>query len=263
MSRLKIQIEHGIAEVLLNRPEKRNGLDVEMFEAIVAAGVRLKTEPGLRAVVLHGAGASFCAGLDFQAFMSGPAEVQAVLLARPEGQPANVAQRVSWVWREVPVPVICAIHGHCFGGGLQIALGADIRYARPDAQLSVMEMKWGLIPDMGITKTLPPLVGLDVAKELAMTAEVIDGTEAHALGMVTRLSDDPLEEARSTARAIAKRNPHAIRAVKELFERAPQLDVHAAFKLETELQLPLLGSKNQLEAVMAGMQKRDAKFDDV
>lgn len=261
--RVQTTIEGGVAEVMLNRPEKRNGLDVEMFDGIVEAGRALCEDRSVRAVVLHGAGPSFCAGLDFKSFMAGGAALQEKLLGRPEGRPANLAQEVSWVWREVPVPVICAIQGHCFGGGLQIALGADLRYARADAQLSVMEMKWGLIPDMGITATLPALVGNDVAKELTFTARVFDGTEAKALGVVTGLTEDPLAKAREVAAAIAKRSPHAIRAAKQLFDGLHGKDTRARFEFETELQLPLLGSKNQLEAVMAGMQNRDPVFDDV
>ncbi|HJK99832.1 MAG TPA: crotonase/enoyl-CoA hydratase family protein [Polyangiaceae bacterium LLY-WYZ-15_(1-7)] len=252
----------GVAHVRLNRPDKRNGLDLAMFEGLVAAGEALRTRSDVRAVVLSGEGKAFCAGLDFKAFMAAP-QVKEKLLERPADRPANLAQAVGWIWREVPVPVIAAIHGPCFGGGLQIALGADLRYATPDAQLSVMEIRYGLVPDMGASKTLLDLVPLDVAKELTFTGRVLSGEEAKALGLVTRVEADPLAAALETAKTIASKSPHAIRAGKALYEQAPSLDVRAAFELETELQVALLGSPNQLEAVMASMQKRAPRFADV
>ena len=208
--------------------------------------VVLRNAPPLRAVVLAGEGPAFCAGLDFQSFMATPDAFQGLLDRKG---PTNVAQEVGWVWRELPVPVIAAIHGPCFGGGLQIALGADIRLAHPEAQLSVMEIRWGLIPDMGITQTLLPLVRPDVAKELTFTGRRVSGTEALELGLVTRVVEDPQAEAKALADTIATKSPHAIRAAKALFDRSPGLSVGESFALETELQLPLLGSKNQLEAI--------------
>lgn len=258
--RVRVDRDGAGATVWLTRAEKRNGLDIAMFEQLVAAGRSLAEDRTLRAVVLAGEGAAFCAGLDFQSFMTTPNAPQ-ILLER-EGV-ANLAQEVGWVWRELPVPVIAAIHGPCFGGGLQIALGADIRLAHPEARLSVMEIRWGLIPDMGITQTLLPLVRPDVARELTYTGRRVSGTEALALGLVTRVVDDPQAEAKALADTIATKSPHAIRAAKALFERAPALGVAEGLALETELQLPLLGSKNQLEAVQANMQKRAPVFDDV
>jgi len=259
--RVKTEIAGGIAHVRLCRPEKRNGLDLPMFEGIVAAGEALKSDASVRAVILSGEGPAFCAGLDFKAFLSTP-DAKERLLDRPGARAANVAQQVAWVWREVPVPVIAAIHGVCFGGGLQIALGADLRYATPDAKLSVMEAQWGLVPDMGASKTLLGLVAPDVAKELTYTARVVDGEEALKLGLVTRVVADPLAEAKVTAEAIAGRSPHAVRAAKRLYDAAPELSVKEAFLLETELQVALLGSPNQMEAVMAKMQKREPSFRD-
>jgi len=250
----------AVATVWLTRGEKRNGLDVPMFEQLIAAGRTLEGDKSLRAVVLAGEGPAFCAGLDFQSFMSTPGATK--MLLERKG-PTNVAQEVCWVWRELPVPVIAAIHGPCFGGGLQIALGADIRLARPDAQLSVMEIRWGLIPDMSITQTLLPLVRPDVAKELTYTGRRVSGSEALELGLVTRVVEDPHAEAKALAETIATKSPHAIRAAKALYDQAPGLSVAESFALETELQLPLLGSKNQLEAVKANMMKRDPIFDDV
>ena len=255
--------EAGIVEVRLARPDKHNGLDVAMFEGLVAAGEALLDDRSVRVVVLHGEGASFCAGLDFRAFMSGGPEVREKLLARdPDRSPANLAQRVAWIWAELPVPVIAAVHGTCIGGGLQIALAADLRIVHPEAKLAVKEIHWGLIPDMSITRTLARLVRLDVAKELTFTGREFDGREALALGLATRLADDPLTEARALAQEIAAQSPEAIRAAKTLWNQAPQLDDATALALETELQLPLLGSHNQLEAVQARFMKRAPKFRD-
>jgi enoyl-CoA hydratase/carnithine racemase len=259
--RVRVTIEEGVAHVRLNRPEKRNGLDLPLFEGLVAAGERLRDDRRVRAVVLSGEGKGFCAGLDFQAFL-GAGDAMRKLLERTGASPANVAQRVGWIWTEVPVPVIAAIHGVAFGGGLQIALGADLRYATPDAQLSVMEIKWGLVPDMSISKTLPRLVGLDVAKELTFTGRVVSGVEAQALGLVTKVADDPLAAAFETAHLIAAKSPHAIRAGKALLNEAPTMPVRDAFELETELQLALLGSPNQREAVMANFEGRAPVFQD-
>lgn len=259
--RVLLSLDGPVATVRLSRPEKLNGLDREMFEAIIGAGESISTNPSVRAVVLHGEGRAFCAGLDFPSFMGDPSAMQA-LLEREADTPANVAQRVAWIWQELPQPVIASIHGYAYGGGLQIALGADLRYAAPDSELSVMEIKWGIIPDMGITQTLLRLVPLDVAKELTFTGRKLSGHEAADLGLVTRVCKDPLSDALETAHLIAEKNPHAIRAGKALYKRAAGLPVSQALALETELQLPLLGSKNQLEAVSANMAKRKPVFED-
>lgn len=261
VDRVLVDGQGAVAHVRLNRPDKRNGLDLPMFEGLVAAGKALAADPSVRAVVLSGEGKAFCAGLDFMAFMSSAGAAPRLLAERGES-PANLAQRVGWVWREVPAPVICAVHGVCFGGGLQIALGADLRYVHPEAQLSVMEIKWGLVPDMGASKTLLSVVPLDVAKELTFTGRVVSGEEAARLGLATRVEADPLAAALEAARSIASKSPHAIRAAKRLYEAAPSLGVREAFELETELQLGLLGSKNQLEAVQANFEKRAPVFVD-
>ena len=194
-------IEDGVAEVRLARPEKHNGLDLAMFEGLVAAGEALLEDRSVRAVILCGEGPSFCAGLDFKSFMAGGQAVQERLLSRGD-RVDNIAQRVGWIWTEVPAPVIAAVHGSCFGGGLQIALGADIRIVHPEARLSVKEIVWGLIPDMSISKTLSRVVRLDVAKELTFTGRDVDGREAVSLGLATRVADDPLTEARAAFRRI-------------------------------------------------------------
>lgn len=261
-NRVEVEISQHIAHVRLNRPEKRNGLDVAMFEGIVAAGERLCGDARVRAVVLSGAGAVFCAGLDFQSFLAGGPETREKLLARGPKSPANLAQRVGYIWRELPMPVIAAVHGVAFGGGLQIAAGADIRIVCPEAKLSVMEIKWGLIPDMGITTTLLPSVRLDVLKELTFSGRVFSGEEAVRLGICTRAAANPVEAALELAGAIAARSPDAIRAGKQMFEQAGGLSVADRLARETELQVPLLGSPNQLEAITANFQKRPPKFTD-
>ncbi len=214
--------------------------------------------------MLRGAGPSFCSGLDIASFMSeGENGGAGTLLDGLEGDgAANYAQRVSTGWSEVPVPVIAAIHGYCFGGGLQIALGADIRISAPDATLSVMESRWGLIPDMGITRALPRLVGIDVAKELTLTARRIDGVEAARLGVVTRTTDDPHAAAQELAAEIAQRSPDAVRGAKRLFDESWTGDAADTLALEEQIQRSLMGSPNQMAAVMAGLSKQPAEFTD-
>lgn len=259
--RIRLDLSEGIAEVRLARPDKHNGLDRRMFEALVATGERLAGEPSLRAVVLCGAGPSFCAGLDFAAFMREGVD-PATLLRRQEGSPANFAQRAAWVWRELAVPVIAALHGHVYGGGLQLALAADLRYTTADAKLSVREIEWGLVPDMSGTQTLRDLVRLDVAKELVFTGRVVSGEEAALLGLATRVEADPLAAAHRTAREIAARSPDAIRADKRLFNTAYAIGIEEGLRLEEEIQRQVIGKPNQLEAMMAGLQKRPPVFRD-
>ncbi len=265
MSDDRVRVEtadDGVTTVTMVRADKHNALDRAMFDALDAAGKQLREDTKARAVVLHGEGKSFCSGLDVASFMSNGGGPN-VLLDREPGEVANLAQRVAYNWSQVPVPVIAAVHGNCFGGGMQIALGADIRIAAPDAKLSVMEVKWGLIPDMGITQSLPKLVGIDVAKELTFTGRIVSGTEGDALGVVTRTADDPLAAALELAREIAGKSPDAIRRAKRLYEQVWQSDdAAAALLLESELQTELLGSPNQIAAVVAGMNKQPAEFAD-
>jgi enoyl-CoA hydratase/carnithine racemase len=257
---------HGhVADVRLDRPEKLNALDQAMFEALNETGRGLAQDRSVRAVVLSGNGRAFCAGLDFASFMamgSGGQRASDTLLDRTDGQHGNFAQRAAFVWQEVPVPVIAAVHGVAFGGGLQIALGADLRLVRPDAQLSVMEIKWGLIPDMSGTQTLRRLVRLDVAKELTFTGRIVSGAEAVGLGLATRVCDDPLAEALSLAQEIAGKSPQAIRAGKRLLNDAGLLSIDEGLRLEESLQRSLIGSPNQLEAVQANLAKRAPQFSD-
>ncbi|WP_068275190.1 crotonase/enoyl-CoA hydratase family protein, partial [Aldersonia kunmingensis] len=251
----------GVATVTLNRGEKHNALDSAMFDALVDTAATLAGDARIRAVVLHGAGKSFCSGLDISSLAPGDGALS--LSTREEGELGNRAQRVSLDWARVPAPVIAALHGNCFGGGLQIALGADIRYAAADARLSIMEVKWGLVPDMGITQSLPRLIAADVAKELTFTGRIVSGSEAHELGLVTRVMGDPLAAALELAREIATKSPDAVRAAKHLYDSTwTGTNPAAALLLETELQVGLLGSANQVEAVQAGMARREPRFAD-
>ncbi len=259
--RVRIEIVDHVAVVTLTRADKHNALDVPMFEAILAAASRLREEPRVRAVVLHGEGPSFCSGLDVMSIMASGNGTDALLDPLRGGVP-NWFQRAAYDWLRVPVPVIAALHGNCLGGGLQIALGADLRIAHPKTRLSVMEIKWGLVPDMAITRTLPRLVRLDVAKELTYSGRVFSGSEAASLGIVTRLAADPLAAARELASEIATRSPDAVRAAKRLFATAWTASAEATLALEAQLQLGLIGSPNQLAAVTAGFTKEPAEFQD-
>jgi enoyl-CoA hydratase/carnithine racemase len=265
--RVTLTISDGIADVRLNRPEKRNALDGAMFQALADTGERLKSEPGVRVVVLSGEGSSFCAGLDFAALqMLGGGDRSASdennLMAMGDGQITHLAQQICWVWQELPVPVIAAVLGHALGGGMQIALGADIRIVHPDTQMSVREVHWGIIPDMTGTLMLSGLVRADVAKELVMTARLFDGREAHSLGLATKLSDAPFDDAMAMAAEIAGRNPDAVRGAKTLLNRLYNDGAAAQFAEERRVVASLLGRPNQIEAVMANFEKRAPKFID-
>jgi len=259
-ARVLVSQECGVADVRLSRPEKLNALDGPMFEALIATGRDLASDPSLRAVVVSGEGRAFCAGLDFPSFQGGGSVVD--LFARNEQSPANVAQRAAWIWTELPVPVIAAVHGYAFGGGLQIALGADVRIVAPDAQLSVMEIQWGLVPDMAGTQLLRRLVRLDVAKELTYTGRRVSGREALELGLATRVAEDPHAQALVLAREIAGRSPDAIRAGKRLLDASGRVGVEEGLGLEEKAQRALLGSPNQIEAVKANFEKRAPRFRD-
>ena len=259
--RVSVAVADHVATVTLTRPDKHNALDVAMFEQIIAAADGLGTASGVRAVVLHGDGPSFSSGLDVVSIMAAGNGLDG-LVQRVRGEVPNWFQRAAHAWLELPMPVIAAVHGTCFGGGLQLALGADIRIAAPGARLSVMEVKWGLVPDMSITRTLPRLVGIDVAKELTFTGRVFDGAEAARLGVVTRLADDPLAAARQLAAEIAGRSPDAVRAAKRLYDEGWTGEAEQTLALEASLQMGLIGSPNQLAAVAAGFSKEPAAFVD-
>ena len=240
----------GIAYVWLARPAKLNGLDVPMLHALAETPRQLRRDPAVRAVILAGDGDAFCAGLDFGSVGKGPAGVRAGCGKLPGG--LNVVQRACWAWRELPVPVIAVLHGHCYGGGLQLALAADFRIATPDCQLSIMEGRWGLIPDMTGSVTLRELVPMDVAKRLAMTAETFTGDRARELGLVTEVSDAPMAAAEALAAQLLTRSPDALAATKTLLHRTWSRAPRWAFWTETVLQARLLRGANHGIARAAG-----------
>lgn len=256
-----ITVVDHVADVRLNRPEKMNALSMAMFDAINAAAEQIMGDRNVRAVVLSGEGRAFCAGLDLanltdpDSFGGGDAFGNG-----RGGYWPNYYQKPGYLWKDVPVPVICALHGVVYGGGLQIALGADIRIAHPETRLSLMEIKWGLIPDMSGSQTLRDLVRLDIAKELAFTGRVVEAPEAQQIGLVTRLDDNPREAALALARDIAQKNPQAVTLGKLLLESSWHGDDARGLEIEEKLQARLLMTPNQMEAVMAGMQKRPAVF---
>jgi len=259
-NRIDISIENHVAEVMLNRPEKLNALDLKTFEALDEAARTLDGDTSVRAVVLHGAGENFCAGIDLSVLQGGIDDLGESLLSPVEGSPANRFQRAAYAWRELPVPVICALHGVTFGGGFQIAMGADLRYAARDTQFSIMESKWGLIPDMAISTTLRHIVPPDLVKELAWTARVFDAEEALQIGVLTSIEEDPLAVARRVARECADKSPDAIRGIKRLVNEAWSRSEEDSLVLEAQLQLRLLGSGNQAEAVRANLENRKPNF---
>jgi enoyl-CoA hydratase/carnithine racemase len=259
--RVRIAIADHVAVVTLNRPEKHNALDLPMFDEVSLVARGLASTYGVRAVVIHGAGESFCSGIDVGALMAavGDAEQLDALLQAPV---PNRFQRAAYDWITLPVPVIAAIHGNCLGAGLQIALAADIRIAAPGATLGVMEARWGLIPDMAITRTLPRLVGADVARELIYTARTLTGAQAASLGLVTRTADDPLAAANELADLIATRSPDAVRAAKRLMDESWPDAAERALALEAALQRRLIGSPNQFAAAAAAVTGEPAEFAD-
>ena len=260
-----IDIQNGIADVRLNREEKYNALSQDMFDAIIEAGQALGSAGDVSAVVLSGNGRGFCAGLDMASFASmsdGPRKRKSdtdSLLAKDE-RPENRAQRPAMVWKQLPMPVISSLHGVVFGGGCQIALGTDIRIAAPDIKMSIMEIKWGLVPDMSITQTLRDIMPMDVAKELTFTGRILNGEQAKEVGLVTRVANDPLAAAMELAEEIAGKNPDAVRAGKALYEQAWHADARTGLELEAALQAQLIGTANQIEAVKANFEKRAPAF---
>lgn len=253
----RVKVEHldqGIAVVTLTRPEKKNALDMDMFHAIVQAGKTLKDNLSVRAVILRGEGSSFCAGLDVKSVLQNPFDGEK-LLERPQGKLVNLAQEVGWVWRTLPVPVIACTHGVCLGGGLQIALGADFRYTTPDCKFSIMEAKWGLIPDMSASVMLRELISIDTAKELTMTARMFDGNKAKEYGLVSHVADDPYDKALELAKEISTRSPDCVSAAKELYNNTWNLNEKEALEMETDLQRILLVPplKNTMAAASIGL----------
>lgn len=263
--RITVELNDGVADVRLVRADKMNALDDAMFGALVATGEKLKTQKGLRAVVLSGEGRAFCAGLDtgnFGQMASGSPRTSGNLETPRTAGGANRAQQAVMVWREIPVPVIAAVHGVAFGGGFQLTLGADLRFVAPDAKLSIMEIKWGLVPDMAGVALLRGLLRDDIVRELTFSGRIFSGQEALALGLATRVCADPRAEALAFARDVAAKNPEAVRAGKRLLDLAVEGDQHAILLAETTEQVKLIGSPNQVEAVKANLEKRAPQFTD-
>lgn len=266
--RVSISISEGVADVRLVRADKMNALDQAMFEALVAATERLSKEKGVRVVVLSGEGRAFCAGLDMGRFAAMkekggngiPGGENRDLTKRTHGQ-ANFPQQAVWGWRQLPVPVIAAVHGVAFGGGFQLSLGADMRLLAPDARMSVMEIKWGLVPDMAGTPILASLVRDDILRDLTYTGRIFSAQEAMTYGLATRICDDPRASALEVAREIAGKSPDAIRAAKRLLNNL-SVDPGPALLAESVEQQKLIGSANQTEAVRSNLEKRAPKFAD-
>ena len=264
--RIRVEMKDGVADVRMVRTDKMNALDDAMFTALVETGERLKTQKGLRAVVLSGEGRAFCAGLDmgnFGKMASGERSGGAGLINMPRtAGGSNRAQHAVMVWREIPVPVIAAVHGVAFGGGFQLALGPDIRIVAPDTRMAVLEIKWGLVPDMAGLVLMKGLLRDDVARELTYTGRIFTGEEALTMGLATRVSTDPHGDAMKMAIEIAGKNPDAIRAGKRLLNMAGDADQKTILVQESKEQGALIGSPNQVEAVMSNMQKRAASYAD-
>ncbi len=261
--RISVSMTDGVADVRLVRGDKMNALDSAMFDALVDTAEKLKTQKGLRAVVLSGEGRAFCAGLDTSRFaaMSGKGEAKLRDLATRTHGLANHSQQAVWGWRQLPVPVIAAVHGVAFGGGFQLALGADMRFLAADTRMSIMEIKWGLVPDMAGTPILSQLVRDDILRELTYTGRIFSAQEAMSFGLATRICDDPHAAAVEAAREIAGKSPDAIRAIKRLLNKL-SIDPGPALLAESVEQMKLMGSPNQSEAVRANIEKRAPRFAD-
>ena len=238
-----------------------NAIDPAMFDAIEATLAELRAMPSLRAVVLSGEGRAFCAGLDMASMAAGAVAPGRDLASRTHG-PANLVQHVAWGWRELPAPVIAAVHGVAFGGGLQIASGADIRIAHAETRMAVMEMKWGLVPDMAGMALWRTCVRDDVLRELTYSAREFGAEEGAVLGFVTRLADDPHAEAMTLAGAIAARHPSAVKGAKRLINSLADSDAAAILAAESAEQIAVIRTPDQVEAVMANMEKRAPRFSD-
>ncbi|MBX2817441.1 MAG: crotonase/enoyl-CoA hydratase family protein [Saprospiraceae bacterium] len=259
--RVVYELQDHVAVVTLNRPEKLNALDLPMLHAIDAVGSELAQQPEVRCVILQGAGRAFCAGLDVVSVMGSEELNTSAITQRTHGI-ANLFQRAAWVWRSLPVPVVAAAHGVVFGGGLQILLGADVKIVHPDTRLCIMEMKWGLIPDMAGTQLMRHAVRDDVIRELTYTAREFSGVDAVQYGFATHLDPTPLEAAKTLALEIAARSPSAVVKAKKLLNAAPYLDAAEGLLHESIEQQSLLGQHNQMEAIYANMQKRKPAFKD-
>ncbi len=254
--RVLFEVRERIAYVSLNRPDKHNGLDEQLFIDLINTAKRIRKDHSLRGVILSGEGASFCAGLDFKALGKNPGMIPRLFIKWPWSS-ANGFQKAAYCWRTLPVPVAVAVHGNCFGGGLQIALGCDFRFATPDSKWAVMESKWGLIPDMSLTTTLTTLTRFDIAQELTMTGRIFSGEEGKEFGLVTRVSEDPMAEATALMQVIAQKSPDAMSKTKALYRKTWNAGPRCSMLWERLLQLTLLGRKNQKIAMANGLAGKD------
>lgn len=236
-------VSDGIADVRLNRPDKLNSLTLDLLERLQGVAESLADDRDLRGVLLSGEGRSFCAGLDFASVLAEPERFRAVFVADAE-RGTNLYQEAPWAWRRLAVPVVAAVHGHCLGGGLQIALAADYRFTTPDARWSVLEAKWGLVPDMSGVQALSELVRIDVAKRLAMTGEMFSGERAVALGVASEVADDPYAAGLALLQEIATRSPDSVAASKRIFDETWTRDARATFERERAEQAILLDAPN-------------------
>lgn len=257
--RVLLEVRDEVAYVTFNRPDKYNGLDREMMLAMIDTAKQIKKDKSIRAVILQGEGKAFCAGLDFGSWSKTPAKLAAGFM-KPRPGTTNLFQEVAWCWRKLQVPVIAVVKGHCFGGGIQIALAADFRFTTPDCEFSVMEIKWGMIPDMTGTITLRELVPIDVAKELTMTGRVFDGEEAKALNLVTGVSADPLADAEALVTQLKTRSPDAVAAAKAMLHKTWGASESGALATESLVQAKVLAGKNQRIAQKANFAKKLPKF---
>lgn len=263
MQHLDLQMIDGLAIVTLNRPSKKNALSKILFEELFDVGTQLQKKERLRAVILTGAGNNFCAGIDLnflQTLLPRMEEVQDQMCNPPVGEDANWFQRPCYIWRLLQVPVIAAIDGICIGAGLQLALSADIRLASPTTRMSIMESKWGLIPDMGITQVLPQLMRADQAKELMMTGRMLDATASERVGLITRIVADPLSVAKDLAKEIMGLSPEAVNGSKVLIDKTWNLSPGLGLAVEAQMQSKIIGTPNQIESVVARLEKRSANF---
>lgn len=257
--RVKLEIRDEVAYVSMIRTDKYNAIDWDMLTDMVETAQKIGRDKSIRAVILQGEGNAFCSGLDFPSFTKQPAKMVRGFL-KYGIKTTNLFQEVAWCWRRLPVPVIAVIHGYCYGGGVQIALGADFRFTTPDCEFSILEAKWGLVPDMTGTVTLRELLPMDQAKLLTMTGRMFNGTEARALNLVTGVSDNPLAEAEKLVAEIKTRSPDSVAATKQLFHETWVAGVRRAFSKESRIQLGLLLGKNQKIAVDANFKKKKPAF---
>lgn len=258
-SHVTLRVDGQVARVTLSRPEKLNGLTIDMLNGLTAAARHIASDNSIRVVVLSGEGDTFSTGLDFAAAGKDPARVVANFIPLP-WLGTNGFQEACWAWRRLRIPVIALIHGRCYGGGLQLALAADFRFTTPDAEFSILEAKWGLIPDMSGSVTLSQLIGIDTAKRLTMTGEMFDGFYAKEIGLVTQVSADPEADAQELIDQILSRSPDSVAATKTLFDRAWSMVPRRAFGLERRLQLRLMRGANFAIARKAGIAKTEPQF---